>query len=96
MDFSITREANCLHKIFLQNCVAGVDPSLQAENRIPGPSQTTAAAPKQQKPRPTNSRDERFRSGRDQRGQASTSGPAFSPLFFAVNVLCSAEEIIFT
>uniref|UniRef100_A0A8C9M196 Disco interacting A n=1 Tax=Panthera tigris altaica TaxID=74533 RepID=A0A8C9M196_PANTA len=55
-------EANCLHKIFLQNCVAGVDPSLQAENRIPGPSQTTAAAPKQQKPRPTNSRDERFRS----------------------------------
>ncbi|XP_043449277.1 disco-interacting protein 2 homolog A isoform X8 [Prionailurus bengalensis] len=42
--------------------IQGVDPSLQAENRIPGPSQTTAAAPKQQKPRPTNSRDERFRS----------------------------------
>ncbi|XP_058379332.1 disco-interacting protein 2 homolog A isoform X13 [Diceros bicornis minor] len=40
----------------------GVDPSLQAENRIPGPSQTTTAAPKQQKLRPTNSRDERFRS----------------------------------
>ncbi|XP_040339598.1 disco-interacting protein 2 homolog A isoform X9 [Herpailurus yagouaroundi] len=42
--------------------IQGVDPSLQAENRIPGPSQTTAVAPKQQKPRPTNSRDERFRS----------------------------------
>uniref|UniRef100_A0A452VMN6 Disco interacting protein 2 homolog A n=1 Tax=Ursus maritimus TaxID=29073 RepID=A0A452VMN6_URSMA len=39
-----------------------VDPSLQAESRVPGPSQTTAAGPKQQKPRPTSSRDERFRS----------------------------------
>ncbi|XP_032030436.1 disco-interacting protein 2 homolog A isoform X5 [Hylobates moloch] len=42
--------------------IQGIDPSLQAENRIPGPSQTTAAAPKQQKSRPTTSRDERFRS----------------------------------
>uniref|UniRef100_A0A2R9BR91 Disco interacting A n=2 Tax=Pan TaxID=9596 RepID=A0A2R9BR91_PANPA len=42
--------------------IQGIDPSLQAENRIPGPSQTTAAAPKQQKSRPTASRDERFRS----------------------------------
>uniref|UniRef100_A0A8C8YUG6 Disco interacting A n=1 Tax=Prolemur simus TaxID=1328070 RepID=A0A8C8YUG6_PROSS len=42
--------------------IQGLDPSLQAENRTPGPSQTTAAAPKQQKSRPTNSRDERFRS----------------------------------
>ncbi|XP_070263123.1 disco-interacting protein 2 homolog A isoform X7 [Myotis yumanensis] len=42
--------------------IQGVDASLQAEPRIPGPSQTMAAAPKQQKPRPTNSRDERFRS----------------------------------
>ncbi|XP_044775181.1 disco-interacting protein 2 homolog A isoform X4 [Neomonachus schauinslandi] len=42
--------------------IQGVDPSLQAENRIPAPSQTTAAVPKQQKPRPTSSRDERFRS----------------------------------
>ncbi|XP_016067353.1 PREDICTED: disco-interacting protein 2 homolog A isoform X10 [Miniopterus natalensis] len=42
--------------------IQGVDPSLQVESRTPGPSQTTAAAPKQQKPRPTNSRDERFRS----------------------------------
>ncbi|XP_069330974.1 disco-interacting protein 2 homolog A isoform X5 [Eulemur rufifrons] len=42
--------------------IQGIDPSLQAENRTPGPSQTTAAAPKQQKSRPTNSRDERFRS----------------------------------
>ncbi|XP_070453851.1 disco-interacting protein 2 homolog A isoform X16 [Equus przewalskii] len=42
--------------------IQGVDPSLQAENRIPGPSQTTTTVPKQQKPRPTNSRDERFRS----------------------------------
>ncbi|XP_072594609.1 disco-interacting protein 2 homolog A isoform X4 [Vulpes vulpes] len=40
----------------------GVDPSLQAENRVSGPAQTSAAAPKQQKPRPANSRDERFRS----------------------------------
>ncbi|KAM8814310.1 disco-interacting protein 2 homolog A isoform 6-T6 [Rhynchonycteris naso] len=42
--------------------IQGVDPSLQAEPRTPGPSQTSAAAPKQQKPRPANSRDERFRS----------------------------------
>ncbi|XP_070108515.1 disco-interacting protein 2 homolog A isoform X21 [Equus caballus] len=42
--------------------IQGVDPSLQAENRIPGPSQTMTTVPKQQKPRPTNSRDERFRS----------------------------------
>ncbi|XP_045441299.1 disco-interacting protein 2 homolog A isoform X17 [Pipistrellus kuhlii] len=42
--------------------IQGVDTSLQAEPRIPGPSQTMAEAPKQQKPRPTNSRDERFRS----------------------------------
>uniref|UniRef100_A0A8C0L7H0 Disco interacting A n=1 Tax=Canis lupus dingo TaxID=286419 RepID=A0A8C0L7H0_CANLU len=40
----------------------GVDPSLQAENRVSGPAQTSAVAPKQQKPRPANSRDERFRS----------------------------------
>ncbi|EMP29304.1 Disco-interacting protein 2 like protein A [Chelonia mydas] len=39
-----------------------VDPSLQAENRIPGSSQATAAVSKQQKARSTNSRDERFRS----------------------------------
>uniref|UniRef100_A0A2K6TT68 Disco interacting A n=1 Tax=Saimiri boliviensis boliviensis TaxID=39432 RepID=A0A2K6TT68_SAIBB len=42
--------------------IQGIDPSLQAEHRIPGPSQTTAAVPKQQKSRPTTSRDERFRS----------------------------------
>ncbi|XP_057552652.1 disco-interacting protein 2 homolog A isoform X3 [Hippopotamus amphibius kiboko] len=42
--------------------IQGVDPSLQAENRLPGPSQTTASAPKQQKPRPSSTRDERFRS----------------------------------
>ncbi|XP_059956273.1 disco-interacting protein 2 homolog A isoform X6 [Mesoplodon densirostris] len=40
----------------------GVDPSLQAETRIPGPSQATAPAPKPQKPRPSHTRDERFRS----------------------------------
>ncbi|XP_063080772.1 disco-interacting protein 2 homolog A isoform X7 [Cavia porcellus] len=39
----------------------GVDPCLQAENRLSGPSLTTAAL-KPQKSRPTNSRDERFRS----------------------------------
>ncbi|XP_048724969.1 disco-interacting protein 2 homolog A isoform X6 [Caretta caretta] len=42
--------------------IQGVDPSLQAENRIPGSSQATAAVSKQQKSRSTNSRDERFRS----------------------------------
>ncbi|XP_066856113.1 disco-interacting protein 2 homolog A isoform X7 [Anser cygnoides] len=42
--------------------VQGVDPSLQAENRVPGTSQATAAVSKQQKSRSTNSRDERFRS----------------------------------
>uniref|UniRef100_A0A2K6F6Z9 Disco interacting A n=1 Tax=Propithecus coquereli TaxID=379532 RepID=A0A2K6F6Z9_PROCO len=42
--------------------IQGIDSSLQAENRTPGPAQTTVAAPKQQKSRPTNSRDERFRS----------------------------------
>ncbi|XP_039768433.1 disco-interacting protein 2 homolog A isoform X3 [Ornithorhynchus anatinus] len=42
--------------------IQGVDPSLQTENRIPGSSQATAAASKQQKSRSTNSRDERFRS----------------------------------
>ncbi|XP_051715476.1 disco-interacting protein 2 homolog A isoform X10 [Oryctolagus cuniculus] len=42
------------------NCVSGVNLSLPAENKIPGPSQTTAV-PKQ-KSRPTTSRDERFRS----------------------------------
>uniref|UniRef100_A0A5F9CFV2 Disco interacting A n=1 Tax=Oryctolagus cuniculus TaxID=9986 RepID=A0A5F9CFV2_RABIT len=40
--------------------VPGVNLSLPAENKIPGPSQTTAV-PKQ-KSRPTTSRDERFRS----------------------------------
>uniref|UniRef100_A0A8C9G577 Disco interacting protein 2 homolog A n=1 Tax=Pavo cristatus TaxID=9049 RepID=A0A8C9G577_PAVCR len=39
-----------------------VDPSLQAENRVPGTSQATAVASKQQKSHSTNSRDERFRS----------------------------------
>ncbi|KAM6131894.1 disco-interacting protein 2 homolog A isoform 3-T3 [Phoenicopterus ruber ruber] len=42
--------------------IQGVDPSLQAENRVPGSSQATAAVSKQQKSRSTNSRDERFRS----------------------------------
>lgn len=43
---------------------AGVDPSLQIDNRV----QSTPAAPaasKQHKTRATNSRDERFRSGKD-------------------------------
>ncbi|XP_029071170.1 disco-interacting protein 2 homolog A isoform X3 [Monodon monoceros] len=40
----------------------GVDPSLQAETRIPGPSQATAPVPEQQKTRPSHARDERFRS----------------------------------
>ncbi|NXP45499.1 DIP2A protein, partial [Heliornis fulica] len=44
------------------NCISGVDPSLQAENRVPGSSQATATVSKQQKSRSTNSRDERFRS----------------------------------
>ncbi|XP_048164757.1 disco-interacting protein 2 homolog A isoform X4 [Corvus hawaiiensis] len=42
--------------------IQGVDPSLQAENRVSGSSQATAAVSKQQKSRSTNSRDERFRS----------------------------------
>lgn len=42
--------------------IQGVDAALPAENRISGPSQIAATAPKQQKQRPTNSRDERFRS----------------------------------
>ncbi|XP_064574453.1 disco-interacting protein 2 homolog A isoform X4 [Zonotrichia leucophrys gambelii] len=42
--------------------IQGVDPSLQAENRVPGSSQATAGVAKQQKSRSTNSRDERFRS----------------------------------
>ncbi|KAF4799560.1 Disco-interacting protein 2 A [Turdus rufiventris] len=42
--------------------IQGVDPSLQAENRVPGSSQATAGVSKQQKSRSTNSRDERFRS----------------------------------
>ncbi|XP_057400864.1 disco-interacting protein 2 homolog A isoform X1 [Balaenoptera acutorostrata] len=42
--------------------IQGVDPSLQAETRIPGPSPATAPAPRQQKPRPSHARDERFRS----------------------------------
>ncbi|KAM4889136.1 disco-interacting protein 2 homolog A isoform 4-T5 [Thomomys bottae] len=41
--------------------IQGVDPCLQAENRIPGSSLSTAA-PKPQRSRLTNSRDERFRS----------------------------------
>ncbi|KAF6384591.1 disco interacting protein 2-like protein A [Rhinolophus ferrumequinum] len=40
----------------------GVDLPLQAEPRTPGPSQSVVAAPRQQRLRPTNSRDERFRS----------------------------------
>lgn len=44
-----------------------MDPSLQAENRVSGSSQATAAVSKQQKSRSTNSRDERFRSGKGQR-----------------------------
>ncbi|XP_033371912.1 disco-interacting protein 2 homolog A isoform X4 [Parus major] len=42
--------------------IQGVDPSLQAENRVPGSSQAAPAVSKQQKSRSTNSRDERFRS----------------------------------
>ncbi|XP_054028555.1 disco-interacting protein 2 homolog A isoform X5 [Dryobates pubescens] len=42
--------------------IQGVDPSLQADNRVPGSSQATTAVSKQQKSRSTNSRDERFRS----------------------------------
>uniref|UniRef100_A0A672VD27 Disco interacting A n=1 Tax=Strigops habroptila TaxID=2489341 RepID=A0A672VD27_STRHB len=42
--------------------VQGVDPSLQAENRVSGSSQATTTGVKQQKSRSTNSRDERFRS----------------------------------
>ncbi|KAM4897807.1 disco-interacting protein 2 homolog A isoform 1-T1 [Sylvia borin] len=42
--------------------IQGVDPSLQAENRVSGSSQATAGVSKQQKSRSTNSRDERFRS----------------------------------
>jgi len=44
-----------------------VDPSLQAENRVPGSSQAVAAVSKQQKSRSTNSRDERFRSGKEKK-----------------------------
>ncbi|XP_061204115.1 disco-interacting protein 2 homolog A isoform X4 [Neopsephotus bourkii] len=42
--------------------IQGVDPSLQAENRVSGSSQATATGVKQQKSRSNNSRDERFRS----------------------------------
>ncbi|XP_027404261.1 disco-interacting protein 2 homolog A isoform X7 [Bos indicus x Bos taurus] len=42
--------------------IQGVDPSLQVENSILGPAQASAPAPKQPKPRPSNARDERFRS----------------------------------
>ncbi|XP_044531635.1 disco-interacting protein 2 homolog A [Gracilinanus agilis] len=42
--------------------IHGVDPSLQAENRVPGSSQMPAASSKQPKARSANSRDERFRS----------------------------------
>ncbi|XP_027713208.1 disco-interacting protein 2 homolog A isoform X5 [Vombatus ursinus] len=42
--------------------VEGVDPSLRAENRVPGSSQTPATSSKQQKARSANARDERFRS----------------------------------
>ncbi|CAD7693767.1 unnamed protein product [Nyctereutes procyonoides] len=52
---SVIMEMSC-------RAVQRVDPSLQAENRVSGPAQTSAAAPKQQKLRPANSRDERFRS----------------------------------
>ncbi|KAK2509726.1 hypothetical protein MC885_020992 [Smutsia gigantea] len=46
----------------VQCCRGSVEPTLQPEARTPGPSQTSAAAPKLQKSRPTTSRDERFRS----------------------------------
>uniref|UniRef100_A0A8C3W9I1 Disco interacting A n=1 Tax=Catagonus wagneri TaxID=51154 RepID=A0A8C3W9I1_9CETA len=42
--------------------IQGADPSLQAESRLPGPSPATAPALRLQKPRPSNARDERFRS----------------------------------
>lgn len=56
---------NWKSKLFTQdiNCVPGVDPCLQTETRLPGPLMA-AATPKPQKSRATNSRDERFRSGR--------------------------------
>lgn len=50
--------------VLKENSISGVDPSLQAENRVPGTSQATAAVSKQQKSRSANSRDERFRSGK--------------------------------
>uniref|UniRef100_A0A8W4FIE8 Disco interacting A n=2 Tax=Sus scrofa TaxID=9823 RepID=A0A8W4FIE8_PIG len=42
--------------------IQGADPSLQAESRLPGPAPSTAPALRPQKPRPSNTRDERFRS----------------------------------
>ncbi|XP_077900964.1 disco-interacting protein 2 homolog A isoform X11 [Ictidomys tridecemlineatus] len=41
--------------------IQGVDPCLQSESRVPGPSLTTAAL-QPQRSRPTTARDERFRS----------------------------------
>lgn len=74
-------------------CVSGVDLPLPAEPRTTGPSQSVAAAPRQQRLRPANSRDERFRSGRD-RGTALRSDAESSVLFSFLEM--SAEEIIFT
>uniref|UniRef100_A0A8C9TMT2 Disco interacting A n=1 Tax=Scleropages formosus TaxID=113540 RepID=A0A8C9TMT2_SCLFO len=47
---------------YLPTCLLGVDPSLQIENRIQTSSQAGLASSKQNKSRPNNSRDERFRS----------------------------------
>lgn len=44
---------------------AGVDPSLQIDHRIHASSQVAPPGSKQNKPRVANSRDERFRSGRN-------------------------------
>uniref|UniRef100_A0A673H7F2 Disco-interacting protein 2 homolog A-like n=1 Tax=Sinocyclocheilus rhinocerous TaxID=307959 RepID=A0A673H7F2_9TELE len=45
--------------------IQGVDPSLQIEHRIQTSSQVAPPGSKQNKPRVANSRDERFRSGRN-------------------------------
>jgi hypothetical protein len=82
MDMFIIGQAHCLHKIFPQTYVLGADPCL--------PSLTTAA-PKPQRSRPTNSRDERFRSGRvmprkrgvHRMGAYTLATEAFGEFFFA-------------
>lgn len=60
-DMQLSNNQLCV--LFWCRLSAGVDPSLQIDNRIQGSSQAALPSSKHNKSRAANTRDERFRSG---------------------------------